>query len=413
MYKDSKKKLVGQPIFKQIVEIIPKAKFDLLVNQNKSDKYYKSFYSWEELVTLLFGIFSRCDSMGEVCDGMRALGGKLNYLGMDFAPAKSTAGDGLRNRSEDFFRQVYQMLIAHFEPILSVSRKEDVKFELFYVFDSTTITLFADVMKGVGRNSKGDGKKKGGLKVHLLTDVHADAAKFARISEAKMHDKNFLSKLSLPAGSMITMDRAYNFYKQFALWTEESVFFVTRQKKNAKYEVIETLYQCSQTDKGDKQKACVLMEEHIHLMYKDGKEEKTLCLRRVTYRDEKGRIYYFITNNWEITAEEVSLIYKYRWTIELVFKKLKQNFQLHFFYSDTENGIKTQIWCTLIAHLLLNVIRGLSKTKKAFSTVAALIRIHLISHLDVMWVVTEAKRTYVKRTKTRNKSPDTIQISLF
>ena len=351
--------------------------------------------------------------MGEVCDGMRALGGKLNYLGMDCSPSKSTAGDGLRERDEDLFREVYEMLIEHFQPLLSVSRKEDVKFEMFYAFDSTTITLFTDVLKGAGRNPKGDGKKKGGLKVHLLTDVHSDSAKFANISEAKMHDKKFLTKLSLSAGSMITMDRAYNFYKQFAQWTAEGVFFVTRQKKNALSQVIEILYECSQSEKEDENKACVLKEEHIHLTYKEGKELKPLCLRRVTYRDEKGRIYHFITNNWDITAEEVALIYKYRWTIELVFKKLKQNFQLHFFYSDTENGIKTQIWCTLIAHLLLNVIRRFSKTDKAFSTVAALIRIHLISHLDIMWVVTEARRTYAKRTKSKNKSPSVVQMSLF
>ena len=266
MGKDSNKNLVGQPVFKQMIQLIPRDKFDLLVRKTQSDRYYKSFSSWDELETLLFGILSRCDSMGEVCDGMGAMGGKLNYLGMDCAPAKSTACDGLRNRSEDLFRQVYQMLIAHFEPVLSVRRREDVHFELFYAFDSTTITLFADVMKGVGRNPKGDGKKKGGLKVHLLTDAHADTAKFATISEAKMHDKKFLSKLSLPSGSMVTMDRACNFYRQFAQWTSEGVFFVTRQKKNAKSEAVKTLYECSQTDREDKKKACVLSEEHKPLI---------------------------------------------------------------------------------------------------------------------------------------------------
>jgi hypothetical protein len=107
----------------------------------------------------------------------------------------------------------------------------------------------------VGRNPKGDGKKKGGLKVHLLTDVHADSAKFATISEAKMHDKKFLSKLSLARGSMVTMDRAYNFYRQFARWTQEGVFFVTRQKKNAKSEVIETLYASPPEDLADRKKS--------------------------------------------------------------------------------------------------------------------------------------------------------------
>lgn len=96
----------------------------------------------------------------------------------------------------------------------------------------------------------------------------------------------------------------------------------------------------------------------------------------------------------------------------ILFKKLKQNFQLHYFYSETENGIKTQVWCTLIAHLLLQVLRVLSKTQKAFSTVAALVRIFLISHLDVNWVITNCRRTYVKKTIKRVKPPG-IQMSLF
>ncbi|MFV0392464.1 MAG: transposase [Paludibacteraceae bacterium] len=149
------------------------------------------------------------------------------------------------------------------------------------------------------------------------------------------------------------------------------------------------------------------------MQYKKNKKDRTLCLQLVYYRDEKGRKYKFITNNWEISTWGVALIYKYRWTIELTFKKLKQNFQLHFFYSDTENGIKTQVWCTLIAHLLLNVIQTVNKSKKAFSTIAALLRIHLISHLDLSWVVTEGRRTYVKRTRSRNKSPGIVQLTLF
>ena len=243
----------------------------------------------------------------------------------------------------------------------------------------------------------------------MLTDVHADMAKFVKISAAKQHDKNFLKYLVLPRGSMIAFDKAYNHYLQFAQWTEEGIFFVCRLKDNAKYEVQDIMFEktLSEGESG------VMKEEHIHLKYKESKREKTLCLRKVTYRDEKGRMYWFITNNWDITAEEVALIYKYRWTIELVFKKLKQNFQLHFFYSESENGIKTQIWATLIAHLLLTVLKRKSKSNKAFSTIAALIRIHLISHLDLFWVIENGRRTYVKGKKTRNKSPAMVQLSLF
>ena len=409
MGKDTTKNLVGQPIFKQIIKMLPREQFDLLVNQCGSDRYYKSFFSWDQLIVMLFGIFSRCDSMGEVCDGMRALSGKLNYLGMDCAPSKSTAGDALRDRDEEFFRMYYFMLIEYFRPLLSVSRKEEVSFEEFYAFDSTTITLFSQVMKGVGRNPKGDGKKKGGLKVHMLTDVHADTAVFAKISEAKMHDKKFLAHLNPAKGSMLVFDKAYNYYAQFAEWTEAGVNFVCRLKDNAKAQLQDVLFEKTLS----KEEFGVYKVEHIHLDYKQDKQQKTVCLRLVYYKDDQCRRYKFITSNWDITAEEVALIYKYRWTIELTFKKLKQNFQLHFFYSETENGIKTQIWCTLIAHLLLNVVRVLSESKKAFSTVAALIRIHLISHLDIKWVVAQGRTAYAKRVKSRNKSPTTIQMSFF
>ena len=413
MGKDSTKHLVGQPILKQIIKIIPRDKFNELVIKCKSDRYYKAFFSWEHLVTMLYGIFSRCDSMGEVCDGMRALGGKLNYLGMDTSPPKSTVGDALRDRDEELFRLFYFVLIAHFSPFLSVSRKkkhrkDGVSFDEFYAFDSSTITLFSDIMKGVGRNPKDDGKKKGGLKVHMMTDIHADTPRFVKISEAKMHDKNFLQYLNLAAGSMVVFDKAYNYYLQFAKWTQAGVNFVCRLKDNAKYEVQgESLFEKEM----EKDEYGVYKVEHIHINYtqtvevnvegkkktKKVKQKKTLCLRLVFYKDDQGRKYKFITNNWEITDEEVALIYKCRWSIETTFRKLKQNFQFTYFYSDTENGIKTQVWCTLIAYLLLLVIQTKSESKKALSTIAALIRMHLISHLDLIWVVTEGRSAYPKR----------------
>ncbi len=138
--------------------------------------------------------------------------------------------------------------------------------------------------------------------------------------------------------------------------------FVCRLKKNAVYEVVQELFCQTQADTG----FGVWKEEHIHLKYTDEKQEKTLCLPKVTYRYDIGRIYEFITNNFEISNEEVALIYKIRWQLELLFKKLKQNFQLYYFYSETENGIKTQIWITLIAQLHLTVLKTKSKTQIAF-----------------------------------------------
>lgn len=118
MNKDTEIKFVGQPIFGQILKLIDKRTFIQLVKEKKSDYYYKAFKSWDHLITMLFGILSRCDSMGEICEGLKALGGKLNHLGLQKAPAKSTAGDGLRNRDSSFFEALYYKLVEQYKGFL-------------------------------------------------------------------------------------------------------------------------------------------------------------------------------------------------------------------------------------------------------------------------------------------------------
>jgi len=116
---------------------------------------------------------------------------------------------------------------------------------------------------------------------------------------------------------------------------------------------------------------------------------------------KKGRLYVFICNNFIITAEEIALIYKKRWGIELLFKKMKQNFQLHYFYGENENAIRTQVWCTLIAQLLLTILQKKAAVKRAFSTVATLVRIHLVSMLDVYELLKNTSRSWAK-VKVKN-----------
>lgn len=339
--------------------------------------------------------------MTEICEGLRALGGKLNHLGLEKAPAKSTASDGNRNRSDKVFEDIYFSLVKRYQSFLSDSRTYGLTFKEVLLIDSTTIRLFSDVLKGVGRNPKGDGKKKGGLKVHMLIDAVQSVGRFIKITAAKVHDKNFLKSLELISYSMVVFDRAYNYYHQFALWSQKHVFFVTRLKKNAVYTVIEVM----RVHYRKKGQAKVLRDEIIELEYspedKNGKKQtkikKQLRLRKVCYQDERNRYYEFLTNNFEITAEEVAFLYKKRWGIELLFKKMKQNFQLHYFYGENETAIRTQVWCTLIAQLLMTVIQKMAQTKKAFSVVASLVRIHLISMLDVFELLRSTKRAYNKR----------------
>jgi hypothetical protein len=403
-------KLVGQPIFKQIMNLVDKVDIQGLIRKHESDYYYKSFKTRTHLFTMLFGILSRCDSMTEICEGLRAMGGKLNHLGMDQAPAKSTACDGLRNRNHKFFEDLYFKLVKHYKSFLSDSRTFGLTFKEVLLIDSTTIRLFSDILKGVGRNPIGDGKKKGGLKVHMLIDAVQSVGRFIKITQAKVHDQYFLKSLELISHSMVVFDRAYNYYQQFALWTEKQVYFVTRMKKNAVFTVIEV----KRSHYRKKEQAKVLSDEIIELEYnpedengkKNLKMTKALRLRRVRYQDDQNRYYEFLTNNFDIEAEEVAFLYKKRWGIELLFKKMKQNFQLHYFYGESENAIYTQVWCTLIAQLLLTVTQKIAQAKKAFSVVASLVRIHLISMLDVNELLRSTKR------KFKNKPiPPGLQLS--
>ena len=414
MSKNTELKFVGQPIFKQIMSLVDAVDIQSLVRKHNSDYYYKAFRSRTHLITMLFGILARCDSMTEICEGMRALGGKLNHLGLKSAPAKSTACDGLRNRDNRFFEDLYFTLVKRYRSFLSDSRTFGLTFKEILLIDSTTIRLFSDILKGVGRNPKGDGKKKGGLKVHMLIDAVQSVGRFIKITAAKVHDQDFLKSLELISHSMIVFDRAYNYYHQFAIWSQKQVFFVTRLKKNAIYKVIEV----TRMHYRKKGKAKVLRDEIIELEYnpedETGKNQtkitKKLRLRKVCYQDELNRYYEFLTNNFEITAEEVAFLYKKRWGIELLFKKMKQNFQLHYFYGENENAIRTQVWCTLIAQLLLTVIQKIAQTKKAFSVVASLVRIHLISMLDVNELLRSTNRAY----QIARGSPDgTLQLELF
>jgi len=402
MGKDTEIKLVGQPIFKQIMNLVDKVDINGLIRKHESDYYYKSFKTRTQLYTMLFGILSRCDSMTEICEGLRAMGGKLNHLGMDQSPAKSTACDGLRNRSHKFFEDLYFSLVRHYQSFLSDSRTFGLTFKEVLIVDSTTIRLFSDILKGVGRNPKGDGRKKGGMKVHMLIDAVQSVGRFIKITEAKVNDQKFLKSLELISDSMIVFDKAYNYYHQFALWTQKHVYFVTRMKKNAVYRIKEV----KRENYREKGRAKVLRDEIIELEYHPEKEDGTkdlttklkMTLRKVSYQDEQNRYYDFLTNNFDITAEDVAFLYKKRWGIEILFKKMKQNFQLHYFYGENENAIYTQVWCTLIAQLFLTVIQKIARSKKAFSVVASLVRIHLISNLDVNELLRSTKRRFKSKS---------------
>jgi len=399
MGKNTKNIFIGQPIFTQILSLINKNDFNKLIGKHNSDRYYKKFKTWSHFVCILYGVLSRCDSVTQIIEGLIGCVGKLQHFGLLKPPAKSTLVDSNRERNNKFFEALYYQLVNRYSSFLSSSQTLGLTVKELLIIDSTTIQLFSNlIFKGVGRNPKDGGKKKGGLKVHMLIDALQDVARFVKVSSANMHDRMFLKQIELKPYSMVVFDKAYNDYKLFAQWTLSCIWFVTRMKNNAVYEVVKTIFETTLSGN----QFGVYKEEHIKLKYKESrssKEEKFVTLRRILYKDDKGRFYVFISNNFEITAQEVAEIYKRRWQIELLFKKMKRNFQLRYFYGDSENAIRIQIWITLIAQLLLTVVRKKTETTKAFSTVACIVRVHLLSYLDLKDLLKNTNRFYEKYQK--------------
>jgi len=377
---DKDKNFVGQPILSQIISCIPRNQIRLIALKFKADRYYKTIPLQVHLIALLYGVLSFCNGLREICEGMLACEGKLNHLGLQKAPARSTLSDANNNRCWEIYEAIYYMLLQRYHSFISDSRLKGLSIRNLKVIDSSTIQLFSEILKGVGRNPQNGSRKKGGIKVHTLMDAFSGVAQFVRMTEAKVHDKMFLAHLDLESGSFIVFDKAYNYYRQFAQWTENQVWFVTRMKDNAQYHVNKVIVDKTK----EKNARGILKEQYITITYKDAeKNELKLKLRRITFKDDKGRIYYFITNNFKITAQQVAQIYKHRWMIELLFKQVKQNFPLRYFWGESENAIRIQVYCVLIAQLLMVVIKKKSQTKKSFANIITVVRLHLMSYVEL------------------------------
>lgn len=392
------KKFVGQPILSQILNCISASELQKLSKKHQSDRYYKRLPFRVHLTSLLYGVFSYCNGLRELCEGLLGCEGKLTHLGLNRVPARSTLSDANRNRSYLVFEDLYFSILKRYHSFISDSRLKGLSIRNLKIIDSTTIRLFSDLLRGVGRNPLDGSRKKGGIKVHAMMDAFSGVTEFVRITPAKEHDRLFLYHLELPKNSFIVFDKAYNAYNQFHKWTSQKIWFVTRMKDNAVFHVTKVIQ-----DHTRKQKAKgVLKEQYITVGYKKDGVEQRLKLRRIVYKAEDGKIYVFISNNFTLPATQVAFIYKCRWMIELLFKQIKQNFPLRYFWGESENAIKMQVYCVLIAQILMVVIRKKSKTKKSFANMITLVRLHLMSYVSLYDFIKDTYQTWRKANAPPN-----------
>jgi hypothetical protein len=237
--------------------------------------------------------------------------------------------------------------------------------------DSTTISLCLNLFPWAEFR-----RAKGGVKLHVLLDNADYMPRFVHVSEARLHDVNVAWALDLKPGTIIAIDRAYIDYSLFAKWIENGVFFVTRLKDNASYEIVE--------DRDAPKNSNILADQIIRLTGFYSKDKCPHLLRRVVVWDpETKRIIELLTNHLDFGATTIAAIYKERWQIEIFFKTLKQNLKIKTFVGTTENALLIQIWTALIALLLLKWLHHISKAGLSFSVLASMLRMNLFTYRDL------------------------------
>ena len=395
----------GQPVYNQLLNLLDKQKIcEISKKTLKSESYVKKLDGYTHLVIMLYGVLKHFDSLRELEIGMQAEAHKLHHLGIDYMVRRSTLAEANKRRPQEFFASVYSYLLSKYGQFLADSRpkrkgKDEIKAKdwerLLYMMDSTTISLFDNILKGVGRHPK-SGKKKGGMKVHTVMKYIVGVPMVVQLTSAAKHDHYLLKEVHLPKDSTLAMDRAYIDYAQFQRLTDEGVCYVTKMKKNLKYKVLESVTYVNPNGLVEYQDQKVLFEKG------DLKHESRRI--EIWYRDKKQSVV-LLTNNFELTLEDVEEIYKRRWAIESLYKQLKQNFPLHFFYGDSINAIQVQTWVVLIANLLCTIISRKIKRQCAFSQIVTMIRLMLMYYVDFTGFMEDPEKVWNEISSTCDKPP--------
>ena len=399
----------GQPLYSQVIKFMSKDRILQLSREHGGERYIKRFDCWTHLVVMLYAVIMRFDSLREISASLQGEARKLGHLGISMMPSRSTLSDANSRRPDAVFEAIYRDLYARYRDRLSSdsrSGKEPSWMKQLRIIDSTTITLFSNlIFKGVGRHPK-TGRKKGGIKVHTVIHANEGVPSDVRFTSAATNDSFMLKPASLDRGDILAIDRAYIDYEKFEELTERGVVYVTKMKKNLRYTILsDTMYQ---TPDG-------LMEVRIqHVTFTKGlKGNKTLVhhARIITYADErKHKLVRLLTNDMESDPSEIIAIYRKRWEIELLFKQIKQNFPLKYFYGESANAIKIQIWVTLIANLLLTLMRkGLTRSW-SFSGLATMMRIMLMYYVDFYSLFNHPERDWEAILKAASEEPPQLEL---
>ena len=365
--------LQASSLFNQLLQHFPPAEFASLVKHHKAEFAAKGFTCRTQLVAMLFCQLAHADSLRDICNGLACSEGKLIHLGINKAPNKSTLSYANQHRPAALFEDLFYTALNRFREQQGLgARKAKFRFKnKLLSLDSTTIPLCLELFDWAKFR-----RAKGGVKAHVLLDHDDYMPSYVLITEASKSDVRVAQSLDLNSGSIVAMDRGYNDYKLFGKWTAQEVFFVTRLKENAAYEVVESFLGPLPGN--------ILADELIRFTGPQALLDCPHLLRRVVVWDKLNeREIVLLTNLLHFGPTTIAAIYKDRWEIELFFKALKQNLKVKSFVGTSQNALLIQIWTALIAIMLLKWLHHLSKAKWSLSNLASMLRLNLFTYRDL------------------------------
>ena len=335
----------GRYVFTQLVDFLPRKHFEWLVTKYEGNKYVKSFSCWNHLLVLLFGQLSNREGLRDLIVTLTPFKFAFHHLGFGKSVTRSNLSKANEVREVRIFQEFADRMVA-----IARQKRDGVK-DFFisnkvYAFDSSTISLCLSVYWWTKLHHG-----KGGVKLHELYDVKADIPAFSVITDASLHDSKVMDQIPYEKDSFYIFDRAYMVTKMLYLVEAKDAFFVVREKHEMLFEVV--------LDKNYNNPETGVMADQI-IKFKGHKTKKQYPkeLRRIVFYDKQGnRTFVFYTNNFNITAEQVALLYKYRWRVELFFKWLKQHLRVKEFYGTTENAVKIQIYAAITAYCLVVIVQ--------------------------------------------------------
>jgi len=391
------------PIFKQILDLVPYSVLRRSISKHKSDKSCSKYFTYDQLVSMMFGQLNKCLSLREIDMGIDQSPEFLSDIGLVQSPAKSTMSDGNAKRDYRVFEDLYYSLCKHYKHQLRMRPEynmiKEIEGKHIKIIDATIMSVCLKLFPWAKYRTA-----KGGIKAHISLDEASMIPDIVNISEAKVSDRRGVDDFRYGKDTIIVDDRGYFDTKLFKIRMDDENHFVTRIKGNILYESIR------EYDLPDDKDEHILKDEIIRLTGKAAVENgiDNMEFRRVVvYIEEDNRTVELICNNLEWSAATIAELYKRRWLIETFFKLIKQNLHIKTFLGTTPNACKSQIFIALISYLLLELIRRtMCKVKHRFGHFVTLIRVCLTQYNRLGYIVNEIKIGVRVARKQKNPKPN-------